>query len=194
MENDLSKPSLMKQSGNGGDPNPDDEDSEEEDDADVENLLDNIDDLMAEAQHTKQDCEELEKDIKKVANDDMDEIISDTSQSKSLKRSRENDSDDEAPARKVYKHMEGSLSENISDLENKKNALTEINKCLNNALNEVGNLYTTTQNDNTKAQILDYLDHLDIPQEKKDEMTAKDHSASLEAERKGKGNGSSANR
>jgi peptidoglycan hydrolase CwlO-like protein len=167
--------------------NAEDHDEDEEDDVDVENLLDNVEDLLEEAKVTKKECDELEEEIEKVANDYMDEIISDTGNSKSLKRSREDDSDDEAPARKVYKHMEGSHSEILSDLESKKNTLRGIEKSLNSALKEVGDVYNKTEFEFTKKQISDFIDDINIPQEKKDAVISKDHSASHEAEAKGKG-------
>jgi hypothetical protein len=198
MENDLTKPNLMNRSGNEGDPNSEpsnngnnsgsdmqDSDEEEEDDVDVENIMDNVEDLLDEAKVTRDDCEELEKAIAKVSDDPdpMDDIISDTDKSKSLKRSRDDDSDDEVPARKVSKHMEGSMSENITHLENKRNALREIDESLDIALNEMGDVYKNTKYDSTKEQILNFLDSRDIPQEKKDEVTSNEYSAWVKGSR-----------
>ena len=156
--------------------NADDDVEEEEDDVGVENLMDDIDELLAEKKVIKKECEELEEVIeRKVANDSMDEIISDTGNSKSLKRSREEDNDDEAPARKVYKHMEGSHSEILSDLESKRKSLRGIDKSLNSALKEVKDVYDNTEFQVTKNQLSNYIDNIDIPQEKKDAIIPKDH-------------------
>jgi hypothetical protein len=48
-------------------------------------------------------------------------------------------------------------------------------------LNDVGKVYKETNDSDLKWSILSQLDDIDVPQEKKDEITGNDHSVSLAA-------------